>query len=83
MAKHSKHSKAWKGVILMQLGERVKHLRLEKKFTQNDLADKIYVSRSLISQIEHGKANPAKSVLTSLSDVLGTTVYYLVHGEDE
>ncbi len=43
------------GELMIDLGEKLKHLRQSKKYSQQDLADKIGVNRRLIGQIEAGK----------------------------
>ena len=65
----------------MELGKRVKRLRLEKDLTQHELAEKVFVSRGLISQIEAGVKTPAVGVLAVIAEVLGTTTDYLIRGD--
>jgi DNA-binding XRE family transcriptional regulator len=43
------------GDILIELGERLKQLRKNKKYSQQVLADKIGISRRLLIDIEAGK----------------------------
>lgn len=49
----------------------VKEKRLEKKLTQDDLAKKAKVSRTMISKIESGQANPSVETAKKIADVLG------------
>lgn len=47
----------------MQLGEKLKRLRLERKITQNTLAERLGVSRVTLSKWENGKSAPNVMVL--------------------
>jgi transcriptional regulator with XRE-family HTH domain len=63
-----------------QIGERLRARRLERGLSLRDLADRLGLSPSLISQIERGRANPSVSTLyaivteldVSLDDLLFT-----------
>ncbi|MBY5229323.1 hypothetical protein ABH61_10840 [Bacillus paranthracis] len=59
-------------------GNRVKELRMEKKLTQQDLADKIGVSKSALSQIENNKTTPSRDTVSALSRVLEVTSDYIL-----
>jgi len=54
-----------------KLGENLKSLRLKKKLSQGDLADKLNVDRAYISNIENGRMNPTLSTLEKISGALG------------
>ena len=43
------------GEIMLELGEKLRLLRLNKKYTQEDLANMVGVNRRLIGEIEAGK----------------------------
>ncbi len=43
------------GDIMLELGEKLKHLRKSKKYSQQELADRVGVSRKLIIDIEAGR----------------------------
>jgi transcriptional regulator with XRE-family HTH domain len=59
----------------MSLGSRIRQLRLEKGYSQGDLAKMVGVERSYISHIESGKTDmPTKMVLVSLANALDTTM---------
>ena len=51
-------------------GKLVRKLRLERKLTQNDLADIINSERSHISDIERGVKSPSLSMIFRLSKAL-------------
>jgi transcriptional regulator with XRE-family HTH domain len=63
----------------MHIGEKIAQLRLKKKLTQQELADRAGCSQTIISKLE-GKArtNIHSDVLRGLATVLGCTTDYLV-----
>ena len=50
----------------MKIGPTLKHLRVERGYTLNEVADKIGISASLLSQIENTKSNPSLQSLEGL-----------------
>ena len=63
----------------MKVGETIKSLRLEKKYSISELSEKANVSKSYLSYIERGiQGNPSLQVLSRLADNLDTTVEYLM-----
>lgn len=65
----------------MELHERIYQLRKEKNMTQQDLADKLGVSRQAVSRWEMGTAKPEIESLSALAKVFGITVDELLTGE--
>ncbi|HWE82453.1 MAG TPA: cupin domain-containing protein [Gaiellaceae bacterium] len=57
-----------------QIGERLRDERIRKKMTAREIARRVGVSPSLISQIERNKVNPSVSTLWSLVTVLGISM---------
>lgn len=51
----------------MTFQENLKKLRLEKDLTQEELANKIFVSRTLITKYENGTVMPTKDNLEQLA----------------
>lgn len=68
---------------MLGLGERIRKIRQKRKKTLQRLADEIAVSRSLLSQIERGKANPSINTLWNLADALEIHVAALFRSENE
>jgi DNA adenine methylase len=58
-------------VIKINLGRKVKELRLSSKMSQADLADEAKTRRALISEIERGEANPTLDSIVSIATALG------------
>ena len=46
----------------MELGKQIRRYRNERSFSQETLAEKVYVSRQTISNWENGKAIPMSTV---------------------
>lgn len=60
------------------LGERLKKLRKEKKITQEELGNKINVTKVSISGYENGIRNPDTDTLQKIADFFGVTTDYLL-----
>ena len=56
-------------------------LRKEKDFTQQDVADRLFVSNKAVSKWERGQSLPDISLLTPLAELLGVSVAELLKGE--
>ena len=54
-----------------ETGKRIRALRLQQDMTCRELAERIGVSKSMISQVERGEAYPSIPTLEKLSDALG------------
>lgn len=58
--------------FLNQVGSRIRSLRISREMTVQQLADRAEVSRRLLTQIEHGQANPSLVAVTRIARSLGT-----------
>ena len=56
----------------------IKALRLEKGFTQEELAEKIFISRQAVSRWENGETMPGVDSLMELSKTFGVTINKLL-----
>ncbi len=63
-------------------GAVIRRLRENKKMTQEELAEKIYVSSKAVSKWETGQGFPDISLLEPLSTALDISVIELLSGED-
>ncbi len=66
--------------IRVQLGQRVRALRIKRGWTQVEMADLLAMDRSYLSEIETGKKDPSLSMLKQLADGLSTSVSELTAG---
>ena len=67
----------------MELEERLVQLRKDHGLSQNELAERLNISRQTISKWERGMVVPSGDNLISLSDLYGITLDELVHGKEE
>ena len=65
----------------MPIGDKIKRLRQEKNWSQDQLAEKIDIGRRFISNYETGKNLPSASTLQKLAEVFGVSVDYLLSDE--
>ena len=65
----------------MTIGNRIVSLRKAQQISQEDMADKIGVSRQAVSKWETDVCAPDAYNLIALSKVLNTSVEYIVSGE--
>ena len=67
----------------MEIGKQIKKYRTEQSLSQDDLADKIYVTRQTISNWENNRNYPDIRSLVLLSNVFGVSLDILVKGDLE
>ena len=58
----------------MEIGKKIKDLRIAKGLTQEELADRSELSKGFISQLERDLTSPAIAPLTELLQVLGRSL---------
>lgn len=69
--------------FLLEIGRKIRSLRLQRKLTQEELALKVgYTSRSSINKIEKGLVDLPQSKIAEIADALGTTPTYLMGWDD-
>ena len=64
-----------------KFGSFLAELRKEKGFTQQEIADRLFISNKAVSKWERGQSLPDISLLTPLAELLGVTVTELLKGE--
>ncbi len=67
----------------MFFGEILKQLRLEKKMSQKELAERIGIAKSVISFYESGDRSPSYDVLKEIAKIFNVTTDYLLGVERE
>lgn len=58
----------------MELGRKIRTLRLSKDLTQEELADRAELSKSFISQVERDQTSPSIATLVDILQALGTSL---------
>lgn len=58
----------------MNIGEKIKRLRLENNLTQEELADRCELSKGFISQLERDMTSPSIASLVDILESLGTNL---------
>ncbi|MBA4607364.1 helix-turn-helix transcriptional regulator [Aeromicrobium sp. Marseille-Q0843] len=68
--------------FLVLVGRRIREARNELRLTMQQLADQSGISRRLLTQIEHGQANPSLVAITRIARQLGTDFTTLLAPDD-
>ncbi|MDY3195414.1 MAG: XRE family transcriptional regulator [Paracholeplasma sp.] len=58
----------------MDIGSKIRELRLENGLTQEELANRLELTKGYISQLENNLSSPSMTTLFSILEVLGTDV---------
>lgn len=66
---------------MVVLGEKIKTLRVSRKMTQSELAEKLNVTKSTISSYENDSRQPSYEVLIKISSLFNVTIDSLLMGE--
>lgn len=56
------------------VGEKIREIRIQKKYTQRKLAELCGISNTYISDMETGRTNPSLKTLGKLSEVLEVNI---------
>ena len=67
----------------MQLGKKIRDLRLRRGLTVQQLAEATGLSKGFISQVENSRTSPSLATLQDLARSLETSVAYLVVEEEQ
>lgn len=66
----------------MSLGEMIRSKREERNMTQQELADRLYVTRQTVSRWESGSRCPDLIMSKKIADIFGLTLDELVSSSD-
>ncbi|MEQ8153903.1 MAG: XRE family transcriptional regulator [Clostridiaceae bacterium] len=58
----------------MNIGEKIRSLRIEKQLTQEELANRCELSKGFISQLENDLTSPSIATLIDILETLGTNL---------
>lgn len=65
-----------------QLAQQIRVLRTTNNLSQDELAEKLYISRQAVSKWENGEATPDIDKLVQLAEIFGVSLDYLVLGKE-
>lgn len=67
----------------MDFGEKLKNERKNKGWSQEELAEKLFVSRQSVSKWENGQNYPSIEIIIKVSDLFGITIDELLRSDEE
>lgn len=67
----------------MDIGNRIKQLRMKKNLTLEELADRCELTKGFLSQLERNLASPSISTLEDIIEVLGISMASFFKEEDK
>ena len=67
----------------MEIGDRIKELRISKNMTQKQLADKLFITPQALSKWEMNENEPSLDTIKKLCKEFDVSLSYLVNGEEE
>ena len=67
----------------MEIGEKIKNLRILCDLTQEELADRTELTKGYISQLENGLTSPSIATLIDILSALGTNLKEFFSDEDD
>ena len=63
---------------MIEIGSKIKQLRKQKHLTQEQLAKRLWVTKSIISAYENGVRFPSLDILTQIAYIFNVTTDYLL-----
>ena len=67
---------------MRDIGKNIKSLREEKNLTQDELAEKLFVTRQTVSNYETGRSRPDVEMIVKIAEVLGTDANRVIYGAE-
>ena len=68
------------GELTMNIADRIQYLRKQKGYSQEELADKVGVSRQAVSKWESEQSMPDLEKIIVMSDLFEVTTDYILKG---
>lgn len=65
---------------MQDLGQNIRQLRTQKYMTQDELAERLFVTRQTVSNYETGRSRPDVEMLAKIAEVLETDANALLYG---
>lgn len=67
---------------MRDIGKNIRQLRNKRKMTQDDLAERLFVTRQTVSNYETGKSRPDVDMLVKIAQVLETEIQTVIYGPE-
>lgn len=67
----------------MVFGEKLKSMRQSSGWSQDELAEKLFVSRQSVSKWENNQNYPSIEIIIKISDLFGVTIDELLRSDEE
>lgn len=68
---------------MADIGKNIRLLRMQKGMTQDELAEKLFVSRQTVSNYETGRSQPDIDTLLRIAESLGVEAQHLLYGSPD
>ncbi|MBQ5389433.1 MAG: helix-turn-helix domain-containing protein [Clostridia bacterium] len=68
---------------MRDIGKNIRSVRIRRRMTQDELAEKLYVTRQTVSNYETGRSRPDVEVLMQIAEILGVEMQELLYGPEE
>jgi len=65
-------------IFIVDLGNKIKQLRLGKRLTQVQVAERLHISKAMVSSYETNIRLPSYDVLIKFATLYGVTIDYLL-----
>lgn len=60
--------------VIMPFSTNLRELRIKQEFTQTELAEKLHLSRTAISNYEKGKMQPSIETIIQISEIFNISI---------
>ena len=67
-------------IRMRDVGKNIKDLRIKANMTQEELAEKLFVTRQTISNYENGKSRPDVDMIVKIGEILDTDANTVIYG---
>ena len=68
---------------MRDIGKNIKDLRIAKSLTQDQLAEKLFVTRQTVSNYENGKSHPDIETIEKIASVLDCKITDIIYGKNQ
>ena len=65
---------------MRDIGKNIRQLRIQKNMAQDDLAEKLFVTRQTVSNYETGRSRPDVETLANIADILESDINSVIYG---